>query len=262
MSESIHIDQRGGTLAITLNRAHVHNAFNDALVVALTGALDAAATDPSVRVVVLSGAGSTFSAGTDPAWLHAVAADDENANRADALRLARLLRTLNHLPKPTVARVNGAAYGNGIGLIACCDIALGCDGAKFALPDVKLGLVNAVIAPHVLAAIGTRHARRLWLSAEVFDSAEAVRIGLLHQSVPLGDLDAALERTLHWLGKGGPTAQAAAKQLLLRSTDRGADGGEALDAANAALTARLRVSPEGRRGIDAFIAKRAPAWGG
>jgi methylglutaconyl-CoA hydratase len=187
---------------------------------------------------------------------------DEAENREDSLRLARLMRMLNFLPKPTIARVNGAAYGGGVGLVACCDIAIGVEGAKFALSEVKLGLVPAVISPYVIAAIGARHARRLFISGEVFDAAEATRIGLLHEYVAPAALDERIERALHFLAKGGPLAQDEAKQLALRTAGMTPESAERIDAENAALIARLRVSPEGQHGLGAFLDKRAPDWSG
>jgi methylglutaconyl-CoA hydratase len=260
MSESIRISARDGVCEIRLFRAAVHNAFDDRLIAELSDALDAIADDASVRALVLTGDGSTFSAGADLNWMRAMAAASEAGNREDSLRLARLMRTLNFLPKPSIARVNGSAYGGGVGLIACCDIAIGVEGAKFSLSEAKLGLVPAVISPYVVAAIGVRQARRLFVSAEVFDSAEALRIGLLHQCVPAAELDAAVERNLHFLRKCGPLAQAEAKQLALRAAGITVEGARRIDADNAALIARLRVSAEGQEGLAAFLDKRAPRW--
>jgi methylglutaconyl-CoA hydratase len=242
---------------LTLNRPQVHNAFDDTLIAELTAALVALDARDDVRAVVLTGAGSTFSAGADLNWMRRMAAASEAENRADSERLAALMRTLNFLSKPTIARVNGSAYGGGVGLVACCDIAIGVDGAKFSLSEVKLGLVPAVISPYVIAAIGARQARRLFVSAEVIDAAEAQRIGLLHQCVPGDGLDTAVERALHFLAKGGPQAQREAKRLALGA---GIDDAAAIDARNAALIARLRVSPEGQEGIGAFLDKRPPRW--
>jgi methylglutaconyl-CoA hydratase len=261
MSESVQIARSGGLARVSLNRPSVHNAFDDALIADLTAALEALDADPAVRTVVLTGTGSTFSAGADLNWMRAMAAASEADNRADSLRLAKLMRTLNFLSKPTVARVNGSAYGGGVGLVACCDVAIGVEGAKFSLSEVKLGLVPAVISPYVVAAMGARHARRYFVSGEVFEAREAERIGLLHQCVPAGELDEAVDRAVHWLGKGGPLAQAEAKQLALRMAGATREQAEARDAENAALIARLRVSPEGQEGLGAFLDKRAPAWG-
>lgn len=260
MPSTVQIERRAGVAHVTMQRPEVHNAFDEHLIAELTQALEHLDAEASVRAVVLTGAGSTFSAGADLNWMRGMAQASEAENLDDSLRLARLMRTLNFLGKPTIARINGSAYGGGVGLAACCDIAIGIDGAKFSLSEVKLGLVPAVISPYVIAAIGQRQARRLFLTAEVFDAAEAERIGLLHQRVAAGQLDEAVDRCLHWLGKGGPVAQAEAKQLALRMSGSTPDSAELLDAENARLIARLRVSPEGQAGLAAFLAKSAPPW--
>ncbi|MHB8310191.1 enoyl-CoA hydratase-related protein [Metallibacterium sp.] len=260
MSSPLEITRTGAVARLTLARPQVHNAFDDDLIAQLTEALLETDADPSVRAVVLTGSGSTYSAGADLDWMRRMATAGAEENRADALRLATLMRTLNFLSKPTLARVNGAAYGGGVGLIACCDIAIGIEGAKFALSEVKLGLVPAVISPYVVAAIGARHARRLFVSGEVFDAAAALRIGLLHQCVPAADLDVAVDRALHALGKGGPLAQHEAKRLALRLSGMTPDSTDALDREHATLIATLRVSPEGQQGLGAFLDKRSPCW--
>jgi methylglutaconyl-CoA hydratase len=254
------VERQGPVARLTLNRPAVHNAFDDALIAELTQALEALDGDASVRAVILTGSGSTFSAGADLNWMRGMARASEAENREDSLRLARLMRTLNFLSKPTLARVNGSAYGGGVGLVACCDIAIGAEGSKFSLSEVKLGLVPAVISPYVIAAIGARQARRMFLSAEVFDANEAERIGLLHQCVPGAQLDEAIDRSLHWLGKGGPMAQHEAKKLALRMAGVTPESAERVDADNAALIARLRVSDEGQEGLGAFLDKRSPGW--
>ena len=260
MSEAILVAVSGGTATVTLNRPHVHNAFDDVLIADLTAALDDCERNRSVRAVVLTGAGASFSVGADLNWMRSMAQASEDDNRADALRLAALMRTLNFLSKPTLARVNGSAYGGGVGLVACCDIAIAVDGAKFSLSEVKLGLVPAVISPYVIAAIGVRQARKFFISGEVFDATTAARIGLLHDAVEPAQLDAAVERTLHFLTKGGPLAQAEAKQLALRVGGMTRDSAQRIDAENAELIARLRVSAEGQAGLAAFLDKRAPDW--
>ena len=261
MSDSILVTRSGTTATITLDRAGVHNAFDDVLIANLTRALEDCDGDPDVRAVVLTGSGASFSAGADLNWMRGMAAASEQANLADSLRLSRLMRTLNFLSKPTIARVNGSAYGGGVGLVACCDHAIGVEGAKFSLSEVKLGLVPAVISPYVVAAIGARQARRLFVSGEVFDAASALRIGLLHEAVAADQLDEAVDRALHFLAKGGPLAQAEAKQLALRVGGMTRESAERIDGENAALIARLRVSPEGQTGLGAFLDKRAPDWG-
>lgn len=259
-SSRVLVERQDAVARVTMHRPEVHNAFDDALIAELTETLDNLDCDPGVRAIVLTGSGTTFSAGADLNWMRGMARATEAENREDSLRLARLMRTLNFLSKPTLARVNGSAYGGGVGLIACCDIAIAVEGSKFSLSEVKLGLVPAVISPYVVAAIGARQARRLFLSAEVFDSREAERIGLLHQCVPAGQLDEAIDRSLHWLGKGGPSAQHEAKQLVLRMSGMSKEDSERVDAENATLIARLRVSPEGQQGLAAFLDKNAPAW--
>ena len=260
MPETIQLQRRGACATLVLNRPQVHNAFDDTLIVETTAALESLAADSTLRVLILTGAGPTFSAGADLNWMRGMARASEQDNRDDALRLARLLRTLAFFPRPTLARVNGSAYGGGVGLIACCDIALGVEGAKFALSEVKLGLVPATIAPYVVQAIGPRQARRLFVSAEIFDAAEAARIGLLHQCVAPDQLDEAVDRQLHFLAKGGPVAQHEAKQLALRSAGMTMESAMRIDAEIAALIARLRVSAEGQHGLSAFLDKRAPTW--
>ena len=260
-SESaLRLERHGPVARLSLDRPGVHNAFDDALIAELTESLKALDADPGVRAVVLTGSGSTFSAGADLNWMRGMAVASEAANREDSERLAELMRTLNFLSKPTLARVNGSAYGGGVGLIACCDIAIGVESAKFSLSEVKLGLVPAVISPYVIAAIGARQARRMFLTAEVIDGREAERIGLLHQCVADGPLDEAVDRCLHWLGKGGPVAQHEAKRLALKMSGTTAESALAVDRENAALIARLRVSPEGQAGLAAFLDKQSPPW--
>jgi methylglutaconyl-CoA hydratase len=260
MSTAVLIADRNGVRELTLHRPEVHNAFDDGLIAELTVAVRDAATDPAVRAVVLTGAGVSFSAGADLNWMRGMAQASEAANREDSLRLAALMRSLQFCPKPTIARINGAAYGGGVGLIACCDIAIGADSAKFGLTEVKLGLVPAVISPYVIAAIGLRHARRLFLTGEIFDATVAQQIGLLHRAVPAEALDEAVQAALAQLAKAGPVAQREAKQLALQMAGFDEVAAKRIDEDNAALIARLRVSPEGQEGLGAFLGKRTPGW--
>jgi methylglutaconyl-CoA hydratase len=258
MTESLLLDRAGPVARLRLHRPALHNAFDAALIAALIAALDQLAGDDGVRVVVLEGAGASFSAGADLNWMRGMAAAGEAENREDALALARLMRVLDELPKPTIARVHGAAFGGGVGLVACCDIAVGAEGAKFGLTESRLGLLPAVISPYVIAAIGVRQARRYFATAEVFDAMQAQRIGLLHEVVAPDALDAAVDRQIALLLKAGPAASAQAKSLvreIAAQSDR-----DAIDAANADLIARLRVSAEGQEGLSAFLDKRPPAW--
>jgi methylglutaconyl-CoA hydratase len=258
MSDSLTLHHDGAVARLRLDRPQLHNAFDAALIAALTDALALLGADPQVRVVVLEGAGASFSAGADLNWMRGMAAASEAENRDDALALARLLRTLDALPKPTIARVHGAAFGGGVGLVAACDIAIGVPEAKFGLTESRLGLLPAVISPYVIAAIGARQARRWFATAEIFDAGEARRIGLLHEVVDATALDTAVQRQIDLLLKAGPIAAASAKALV-RDVVAGTDA-VAIDQANAALIARLRVSAEGQEGIGAFLEKRKPAW--
>ena len=255
---TLRLEHTGAVARLRLHRPQLHNAFDASLIAAMTTALQQLAGDASVRVVVLEGAGASFSAGADLNWMRGMAAASETANRDDALALAHLMRSLDELPKPTIARVHGAAFGGGVGLVACCDIAIGSVDARFGLTESKLGLLPAVISPYVIAAIGARHARRYFASAEIFDAAQAHRIGLLHEVVAADVLDAAVDQQIAWLLKAGPIASAQAKALV-RSLDAQSDR-DAIDSANADLIARLRVSPEGQEGLSAFLDKRAPDW--
>ncbi|QDE39332.1 enoyl-CoA hydratase/isomerase family protein [Luteibacter pinisoli] len=257
---AVELTRRGAVAHLLMNRPEVHNAFDDALIADLTAAIDEVDADPAVRAVVLTGAGASFSAGADLNWMRGMATASEAQNRDDSLRLARLMRRLQFLSKPTVARVNGAAFGGGVGLVACCDIAIAADGAKFALSEVKLGLVPAVISPYVIAAIGLRAARRLFITGEIFSTAAAASMGLVHETAPLEELDAAVDRVLGLLTKGGPVAQREAKHLALAMGGMSEGDMERVDAENAELIARLRVSAEGQDGLGAFLEKGQPSW--
>jgi methylglutaconyl-CoA hydratase len=258
MNQPLSLHREGTVARLRLDRPEVHNAFDDGLVAALTRTLESLVESADVRALVLEGAGASFSAGADLNWMRGMAAASEAENRDDALALARLMRTLDAMPMPTIARVHGAAFGGGVGLVACCDIAIGTPAAKFGLTESRLGLLPAVISPYVIAAIGARQARRYFATAEIFDAAEALRIGLLHQVVAPEDLDAAVQRQLDLLAKAAPRAAAEAK-VLVRRVSAGGDGAS-IDQANAGLIARLRVSPEGQEGLSAFLDKRKPAW--
>ncbi|BBD80487.1 enoyl-CoA hydratase-related protein [Aerosticca soli] len=259
MNEVLVAD-RAGVRELAMNRPQVHNALDEALIDELIVQLEKARYDPEVRALVLTGLGQSFCAGADLGAMQRQVHASEEENLADALRLARLIRSLQFFPKPTVARVNGAAYGGGVGLVACCDIAIGVGTARFGLTEVRLGLVPAMISPYVIAAIGLRQARRLFVTGEIFDAEEARRIGLLHQVVAGEALDGAVEAALAHLAKAGPEAQGEAKRLALAMAELDEAAAERIDRDNAALIARLRVSAEGQEGLGAFLAKRAPRW--
>ena len=251
------VDRRG-VVTLTLNRPDRHNAFDGALVAELTGALDLLGSDPGVRAVVLASSGHSFSAGDDLDWMRRTAQQSFEANLADAAKLAALMHTLDRLPKPTVALVQGAAYGGGAGLVACCDVAIASERASFCFSEVKLGLTPATVSPYVVDAIGARWARRLFQTAEVITAAQAREIGLVHEVVTGGLLAAAGEKVLDAILHGAPGAQAAAKDLVFLCEGRSADA--ALRAETGRRFAMSRASAEGREGIAAFLGKRPPAW--
>ena len=255
----LDIDGRG-VATLTLNRPAVRNAFDDGVIRALTDVYHRIGADPKVRVLVLTGAGAAFSAGGDLNWMRRMAGYGAAENVADAMALATMLRTLDELPIPTIARVNGTAFAGGVGLICCCDIAVAAADAVFAISEARLGLVPSTIGPYVVAAIGRRAARRYCLTAEAFSAAEALRIGLVHEIAALAELDAAVERIVAALLAGGPRAEARAKRLI------GEIAGSVVDETLMALTARTiaeaRASDEGREGVAAFLEKRAPSWRG
>jgi methylglutaconyl-CoA hydratase len=260
MSEVALAVDPSGVATLTLNRPDTHNAFDDHLIAALTARLREVAANQAVHVVVLAGSGKSFSAGADLNWMKRMARYSEAENLRDAVGLADLMHTLSVLPRPTIARVHGGAYGGGVGLVACCDIAIGTPAAAFSLSEVRLGLIPAVISPYVIAAIGERQARRYFLTAERFDAAEALRIGLLHVLVEEDQLDAAVQGMAAHLLKGGARAQSAAKDLIGAVVNRPIDRRLVEDTAE--RIARIRVTPEGREGIEAFLEKRAPRWAG
>jgi methylglutaconyl-CoA hydratase len=208
---------------------------------------------------VLSGAGRSFSAGADLNWMRRMAGFSKDENQRDAMGLGALMRTLAHLRKPTIARVQGAAYGGGVGLVACCDIAIAAQEATFALSEAKLGLIPAVISPYVIAAIGERAARRYFVTAERFDAAEAWRLGLVHElAASEGDLDEKVGLAVDALLACGPAAQREAKELIRAVSGRPVTSELIQDTAE--RIAKIRSSPEGREGVNAFLDKRRPAW--
>ncbi|MCH8000083.1 MAG: enoyl-CoA hydratase/isomerase family protein [Proteobacteria bacterium] len=246
-----------GVAWVTLTRPEVHNAFDDTLIAELRAVLGGFASDERVRAVVLGAQGRSFSAGADLNWMQRMAGYSERENLDDARALVDLMRTLYELPKPTLALVQGPTYGGGVGLVACCDIAIAAETANFCFSEVRLGLIPAAIGPYVIAAIGERAARRYFLTAETFSAREALRIGLVHDVVPDEALRDIGRRVIKALLRGGPNAQVAAKDLILTISGRPLDD---LAEETAKRIARLRVSEEGREGIAAFLEKRKPGW--
>lgn len=257
-SLSVELSSDGAVAQVWLDRPARRNAFDAALIAELTAVFEELGRAPRLRVLVLGGRGAAFCAGADLAWMARQGEADEAANREDALRLARLFEALDRCPCPTVARVHGACFGGGLGLVAACDLALAADDARFSLSEAKIGLLPATIGPYVLRAIGHRAASRYMLTAEVFDAAEAARIGLVHEAVPAAQLDAAIARRVASLLGCGPLAQREIKRLLRDVAGRPIDA--ALLADTAGRIAAARASEEGREGLRAMLEKRAPRW--
>jgi methylglutaconyl-CoA hydratase len=254
----LKVMQGGGVARVTLDRPEIRNAFDDALIAALTQTLRELDADDGVRAVVLAGSGPAFCAGADLNWMKRMAGYGYEQNLADAQALAAMLKTLDRMAKPTVARVHGPAFAGGVGLVAACDIAIGVPEAKFCLSEAKLGLSPATISPYVVRAMGERMARRYFLTAEVFDAAEAARIGLLSGVVAPEELDTELDGILRHLAQGGPQALAKIKDLIRAVASLPVD--EPLIADTAQRIAQIRGSPEGREGIASFLEKRKPSW--
>ena len=254
----LEVTRQDGVARVTLNRPELRNAFDDALIGRLAQAFGQLAADPSVRVVVLAGNGPAFCAGADLNWMKRMAGYSHDENLADARALADMLAALDRLPKPTVARVHGAVFAGGTGLVAACDIAVGTPEAKFCLSEAKLGLSPATISPYVIRAMGERMARRYFLTAEVFDAQEAYRIGMLSLLVPAAELDATVAELVKHLLAGGPESHAKIKALIRDVAGRRPD--DALAAETAKRIAEIRGSTEGREGIAAFLEKRKPSW--
>ena len=252
----IQINQ--GVGLIWLNRPDLRNAFNDNMIAELTAALKTLEADTAVRAVVLAGTGPAFCAGADLNWMKRMSGYSFAQNHADAMGMASMLNTLYMLKKPTIARVHGAAFAGGVGLIAACDIAVAAYEAEFCLSEAKLGLIPATISPYVIRAMGERASRRYFLSAEHFTAAEAYRIGLVSDITPLAELDERINALLEQLLLCGPNAQALSKDLIHAVAGNAINAGMISDTASRIATAR--ASAEGREGVAAFLEKRTPVW--
>lgn len=254
----VRLERTRDVARIWIDRPDVHNAFDDEVIAGLTSAVNEASAHPRVRVIVLGGRGRSFSAGADLAWMKRAATWTAEQNSADAARLAAMLRALAGSPKVTVARVQGAAVGGGMGLVAACDIALATTRARFGLSEVKLGLIPAVISPHVIEKIGVGRARALFVTGERFDAAFAERIGLVTRVVEDDEaLDLAIEQVIAEVRTSGPDAVRAAKELVRVVPTLPEDQ---VDAWTAEQIAQRRATPEAREGMSAFLEKRTPPW--
>jgi methylglutaconyl-CoA hydratase len=257
MHETILVESAGRVGRIWLNRPDVHNAFNSVMVRELRGALAALRDDAAVRAVVLSGRGRSFCAGADLNWMREIVRYSYAQNLEESTALADFLHELYAFPKPTLARVNGAAIGGGAGFLAACDIVVADAGAQFGLSEVKIGLVPACIAPYIVRRTGEGRARRYFLTGERFDARRAAEIGLVNDVAPPAGLDAKVDEILALLLSSGPEALAQCKELLRRVP--GMNFAEA-GPYTAEMIARLRISPEGQEGMASFLEKRKPKW--
>jgi methylglutaconyl-CoA hydratase len=251
------IDSRG-VARLTMNRPDIRNAFNEQLIGDICEAMGRLNSDPNVRAIVLTGAGKAFSAGADLNMMQRAAKFSAAENKDDARRLAHMLASIYHSAKPTVALVNGPAMGGGLGLIAACDIAVGADTAFFALTEVRVGLIPAVISPFVIQAITVRQARRYFVSGERFDAKTAERLGLLHKVVSADALNDELNAMLGELLACGPESQSLAKDLIRRVAYRPLS--DSVMEETAGLIAKTRAGDEGKEGVTAFLEKRKPNW--
>ncbi len=254
---NIETTLNNGVLTVSLNRPEMHNALSPQLIDELTRLFDNIRSRGDVRIVVLTGSGRSFCAGADLASMRAAADFDYDQNVAGGQAIFDLMLAVDSCPKPVIGRINGAAIGGGLGLVCCCDSVVAVDRAKFAFSEVRLGVVPAVISPFVLRKIGAGHTRRLFLSGERFDAAEAYRIGLVHHVVAEARLDEAVASQTTLLLQGAPGAQAAVKELLRRVETLPLEDQRRYVAE---ILAGRRASAEGREGMSAFLQKRKPEW--
>jgi methylglutaconyl-CoA hydratase len=256
--ETLKIEQRGAAAWVWMNRPDVHNAFDETLIAELTDAFGVLDRDPAVRAIVLAGVGKSFSAGADLNWMKRQGAAPPDANLSDARKLATLFRTISMCATPTLARVQGAALGGGMGLASACDICIASTKAQFATSEVRLGIIPAAIGPYVVRAIGERQAYRYFQSAERIGAERAREIGLIHEVVEPDFLDPKIQEVIDALLAGGPLAQAAATELIRAVVHRAVDDDVVEDTARRIAT--LRATPEAKEGLGAFLEKRRAAW--
>ena len=247
-----------GVAQVRLNNPDKHNAFDDEIIGELTEAFVAIVDNSNVRVMVLGSEGKSFSAGADLEWMKRMASYSYDENLRDASALALMLKTLNEIPQPTIARVQGAAFGGAVGLVSCCDMAVAASAASFSLSEVKIGLVPATISPYVIAAIGQRAARRYFVTAERFDAHRALQLGLVNEVVDAEQLDQEIDRLINTLLANGPEAVTGAKQLVFDVADKPID--QQLIDATCETIAAIRVSEQGQEGLQAFLERRKPQW--
>ncbi|MER9294722.1 crotonase/enoyl-CoA hydratase family protein [Mesorhizobium sp. M0510] len=246
-----------GVATLTLARPDKHNAMSGHMIAELAGAAKLLANDDKVRAVVLTGEGDSFCAGADLAWMRAQASATRDERTAEARKLALALRALNELPKPLIGRINGQAFGGGLGLMSVCDVAIAVDTARFGFTEVRLGLIPATISPYVMARMGEGRARRVFMSARIFDANEACELGLVSKAVPPGDLVEAIEAEVRPYRSTSPQAVAAAKALARRL---GPTIDDAIIGETVALLADAWEMTDAAEGISAFFDRHRPHW--
>ncbi|MFG5779939.1 enoyl-CoA hydratase/isomerase family protein [Comamonas sp. J-3] len=257
-SPFLTVEATGSVATITLTQPDVRNAFSDAVIADITRAFEFVGAQEAVRAVVLAAEGPAFCAGANLNWMRAMADYTREENLVDAGKLAEMLRVIYECPKPTIARVQGDVYAGGMGLVACCDMAVAANNAGFCLSEVKIGLIPATISPYVIRAMGPRASHRYFLTGERFDAAEALRIGFVHQVVEGDALDAAVDGLLKHLLSAGPAAVRACKKLVLDVAEREINA--SLIQSTVEGIADIRASAEGKEGVQAFLNKRKPNW--
>lgn len=247
-----------GVLFVVMNRPEVHNAFNSEQIELLTEAFERAESNPQVKVVVLTGEGKNFCAGGDINYMRSMGENSFEENKEDALKLAHLMHTINEFPKPTIARVNGAAFGGGVGLVCCCDMAFGNEETKICLSEVKIGMVPATIAPYVMHAIGLRNAHRFMLTAEIIQGQDTVESQFLNGLYPISKFDEKINSIATKITSNAPQAMEITKALLLNLAHQPLDEGVVDYTAD--VIASVRESEEGKEGLTSFLEKRKPDW--
>lgn len=257
---TITLEKSDGVATVTMNRPEIHNAFNEVMIADLTACFEALHEDKTVSIIILESAGESFSAGADINWMKSMVNATQEENKADSERLAKLLRTINFNSKATIAKVQGLALGGGVGLVCCCDIVVASEGAKFGLTEAKLGLVPAVISPYVVDAMGTRHARRYFQTAEIFDAETAHRLGVISELCQADDLETVVAKQVKLLKSTGPYAKEIGKKLVMSVVGRTMPQQKQLDEYTTQVIAAVRVSAEGQTGLNAFLNKEKPNW--
>ena len=258
MSQALTLIVEGAVATITLTQPEIRNAFSDEVIAEITQAFRTAGERPDVRAIVLAAEGPAFCAGANLNWMRRMADYTREENVQDAGMLAEMLRVIYECPKPTIARVQGDVYAGGVGLVACCDIAVSADHVNYCLSETKIGLIPATISPYVIRAMGARAAHRYFLTAERFNAAEALRIGFVHEVVHADELDAKVDTILKNLLSASPNAVHAAKKLVQDVAEREINA--QLIAQTVEGIADIRASEEGREGVQSFLAKRKPSW--